>query len=117
MIDMQRIIVETLEGLDYPISYVARGESRLPLVVFNYREVPVDYWDDDEGVVRFEVMINIFSRDNFLHIKKDVERRMLGAGFLRVEIPQAIYLEDIEVYNQPMSFNFTYYDASSIQPK
>lgn len=111
MIDMQKLLVDTLKDLDCDISFVARGESRLPLVVFNFREVPVDYWDDEEGVIRFEVMINIFSRENYVALKKDVERLMLDAGFLRIEIPQAIYLEDIEVYNQPMSFDYRYYDV------
>lgn len=108
MMDMQKYIVDTLKGLDVPISYVARGESRLPLVVFNFREVPVEYWDDEESVTKFEVMINIFSRENFVHIKNLVNKKMIQAGFIKDDIPVAIYLEDIEVYNQPMSYNYFY---------
>ena len=35
MMDMQKYVMQTLEGIGVPISYVARGESRLPLIVFN----------------------------------------------------------------------------------
>lgn len=108
MMDMQKYIVDTLKGLDVPISYVVRGESRLPLVVFNFREVPVEYWDDEESVTKYEVMINIFSRENFIHIKNLVNKKMIQAGFIKDDIPVAIYLEDTDVYNQPMSYNYFY---------
>ena len=33
---------------------------------------------------------------------------MIQAGFIKDDIPVAIYLEDIDVYNQPMSYNYFY---------
>nr|DAW54701.1 MAG TPA: Protein of unknown function (DUF806) [Caudoviricetes sp.] len=113
MIDMQRLLVETLKDIGVPISFVARGESRLPLVVFNFREIPKEFWDEEESVTKFEVMINIFSRENYVHIKNAVLKKMKDAGFIKDEIPVAIYLEDIEIYNQPMSFN--YYHIEELQ--
>ncbi|GAA0093057.1 hypothetical protein UT300009_30870 [Paraclostridium bifermentans] len=107
--DMQKYVFDTLKEMDITISYVARGESRLPLIVFNVTsERGKQFWDDEERVVKYSVMINIFSRDNFVTIKQEVLNRMLKAGFIRKEIPACIYIEDIEVYNQPMAFDFYY---------
>lgn len=115
--DMQKYVFDTLKGMDLPISFVARGESRLPLIVFNVTsERGKQFWDDEERVIKYSVMINIFSRENFVTIKQDVLNRMLKAGFIRKEIPACIYVEDIEVYNQPMGFDF-YYEIEEKQEK
>lgn len=107
--DMQKYVFDTLKEMNIPISYVARGETRLPLIVFNVTsERGKQFWDDEERVVKYSVMINIFSRENFVTIKQEVLNRMLKAGFIRKEIPACIYIEDIEVYNQPMAFDFYY---------
>ena len=66
------------------------------------------FWDDEETVIKYGVMINIFSRTNFVKIKQEITNRMLRAGFIRKEIPATVYMEDTEIYNQPMSFDFYY---------
>lgn len=107
MMDMHKYIMQTLEGIGVPISYVARGESRLPLIVFNITNERGDmFWDDEERVIHWQVQINIFSTGNFVDLRNEIKNRMLKAGFIRKEITSAIYLEDIEVFNQPMAFDF-----------
>lgn len=107
MMDMQKYVMQTLEGIGVPISYVARGESRLPLIVFNVtNERGNMFWDDEETVIHWQVQINIFSTGNFVDLKNEIKNRMLKAGFIRTEITSAVYLEDIEVFNQPMAFDF-----------
>lgn len=109
MMDMQKYVFDTLKGMDVPISFVARGESHLPLIVFNVtNERGNAFWDDEERVVKYSVMINIFSKGNFITIKQEIMNRMLEVGFIRKEIPACIYAEDTEVYNQPMAFDFYY---------
>ena len=105
--DMQKYVADTLKDIGVPISFVARGESRLPLIVFNVTNERGDmFWDDEERVVHWQVQINIFAKSNFVDLKNEIIRRMLKAGFIRTEITSAIYLEDIEVFNQPMAFDF-----------
>lgn len=107
MIDMQSYIRETLQDLGVPVSFVARGETELPIVVFNFQEIPAIYWDYDEAVTKYRITINIFSKTNFITLKNLILKKMLAAGFIKDEIPNAIYLEDdIGVYNQPMFFSF-----------
>ena len=105
--DMQKYVLDTLKDIGVPVSFVARGESHLPLIVFNVTQERGDmFWDDEEKVIRWEVQINIFAKSNFIDIKNQVKNRMLKAGFIRNEISATIYLEDVEIYNQPMAFDF-----------
>lgn len=107
--DMQKYIMDTLKDIGVPISFVARGEAHLPLVVFNVTEERGNlFWDDTEMGIKYKIMINIFSKSNFVDIKNKIMNRMLKAGFIRNEISSTIYMEDIEVYNQPMAFDYYY---------
>ena len=107
--DMQKYVFDTLKDIGVPVSFVARGESHLPLVVFNVTMEKSDmFWDDEETVIKYGVIINIFSRGNFVQLKQEVVNRMIRAGFIRKEIPATVYMEDTEIYNQPMSFDFYY---------
>lgn len=107
--DMQKYVFDTLKDIGVPVSFVARGESHLPLIVFNVTQEKGDmFWDDEETVVKYSVMINIFARTNFVQIKQEITNRMLRAGFVRKEIPATVYMEDTEIFNQPMSFDFYY---------
>lgn len=109
MIDMQHYIKDTLkdlENMNVPVSFVARDETELPLVVFNFSEVPALYCDDEEFVTSYKISVNIYSKGNYLSIKNLIHKKMLEAGFLKDEYPVAIYLEDIGVYNQPMFFSY-----------
>lgn len=106
MIDIQKYIEETLKDIGVPVSYVARKEYAPPLVVFNFSEIPAIFWEDDEAVTKYTISINIFSKGNFITLKNVILKKMKQAGFIKDEIPVAIYLEDIGVYNQPMFFSF-----------
>ena len=107
--DMQKYVMDTLKDIGVPVSFVSRGESQLPLIVYNVTQERGDaFWDDEETVVKYGVMINIFAKTNFLTLKQEITNRMIRAGFIRIEIPATKYMEDIEIYNQPMSFDFYY---------
>lgn len=105
--DIHQYVLETLKPLDVPVHFVARGESKLPLVLFNITgEHGYEYWDDEETITKYKVQLNIFSRGNYIPIKKQILKLMKDRGFKRYDIPACIYQEDVEIYNQPMSFTF-----------
>lgn len=114
--DMQQYVMETLKPLDVPVYYVARKEAKLPLVVFNVtHEKSHSYWDDEETAIKYNVMINIFSRGNFVPIKNKIVELMKANGFKRYAITECIYQEDLEIYNQPLEFSYikeSYSDGS-----
>ena len=106
--DMQKYLSSVLSEVGIPYSFVARGESRLPMLVFNYRERPKDFWDNEQQSTRYSVYVNLFATGNYLQYKNKILEVMKNAGFGLIEVPQAIYLEDIGVFNQPFSFEYYY---------
>lgn len=103
--------MDTLKPLDIPVYFVARKETSLPVVLYNiHSEKSYQYWDDEEQMVKYKVTINIFSRGNFIKYKNQIKQLMKDAGFKRTEIPEALYQEDVEVYNQPMFFEYIHED-------
>lgn len=103
--DINSYVLETLKPLDIPVYFVSRKEVTPPLVIFNTTgERGVKFWDDEEMMVKYKVSINIFSRDNFIPYKKQILDLMKKAGFKRTDIPECIYQEDSDLYNQPMFF-------------
>lgn len=115
--DMQKYVLDTLKGIGVPVSYVARGESHLPLIVFNITQEKGDmFWDDEEKVIKWGVQINIFAKTNFVNLKNEIKKRMLKAGFIRSEITATVYMEDVEIFNQPMAFDY-YEEIDEIDKK
>ena len=56
--DMQKYVFDTLKDIGVPVSFVARGESHLPLIVFNVTQEKGDmFWDDEETVILKEKML------------------------------------------------------------
>lgn len=105
--DINEYVMETLKPLPIPVYFVARKEVPLPFVLFSVTgEKGNDYWDNEERIVKYSIALNIFSTGNFIEIKKQIMQLMKDAGFFRYDVPQAIYQEDIGIFNQPMSFNF-----------
>lgn len=64
------------------------------------------FWDNEEQETVYKVTVNIFARENFVSYKNKILKLMKEAGFMRVDIPSCIYLEDIDLYNQPINFKF-----------
>ena len=107
--DMQKYLTQTLKEVGVPISFVARGEGRLPMIVYNITTERGDkFWDDEEQVTKYGISINIFSSGNYVEIKNKVIEVMKNAGFIRVEVAECIYQEDVGIYNQPIFFDYYY---------
>lgn len=105
--DINKVVRETLLPLDIPVFFGARKECPLPCVIFTINNESADtFWEDEEAVTKYKVTINIFSRGNYIQYKKQVKKLMEGNGFIRTSIPEVIYQEDVEIFNQPMFFSF-----------
>lgn len=105
--NINELILDTLKPLNVPVYFNARKEESLPIVLFNVTgQRGYDFWDDEEQVVVYKVSINIFSKGNFVGIKNEILKLMKQAGFIRTDVPSCLYEEDIEVYNQPIFFNY-----------
>lgn len=113
--DINKLIVETLKPLDVPVYFVAGKENRFPFIVFNVTsERGVAYWEDEERVTRYGVTFNIFSKGNYFEIKRNLQKLLKEAGFMKFDVPACFYLEDVEVYNQPLEYNYEYIDTTGM---
>lgn len=105
--DIYSLIKNTLEPIGVPVYFVARKEVKLPIILFNITsESGYEFLDDEESIVRYKVSVNIFSKGNFLPIKKEILKRMKEAGFIRTDISSCIYEESVDLYNQPLFFDY-----------
>lgn len=110
--DILKYTFDTLKPLDIPVYFMSKKEVAPPLVVFSINgERGNKFWDDDEQEIVYKVTVNIFARSNFIKYKNQILKLMKQAGYLRVDIPACIYLEDIDLYNQPI--NFKYYKETN----
>lgn len=105
--DIHSLIRETLEPIGVPVYFSARKEEKLPIILFNITgERGYEHLDDEETMIKYKISINIFSRGNYLPIKKQILKRMKEVGFIRTDIPACIYEESVDLYNQPLFFDY-----------
>lgn len=106
--DIVKHTFSTLNKLDVPVYFMSKKEIKPPMVLFNITSERGDcFWEDEEQVIKYKIIVNIFSRENFFALKNQIVKIMREAGFIRTDIPSCLYLEDIDMYNQPI--NFVYY--------
>lgn len=105
--DILKYTFATLSPMDIPVYYVAKKEISPPLVVFNITgEHGNKFWDNEEKETVWKITVNVFARDNFIKYKNQIIRLMEQAGYIRTDVPACIYLEDIDLFNQPIYFKF-----------
>lgn len=116
--DMQKYLTSVLSEVGVPISFVARGEGRLPMIVYNITsERGNKFWDDEEQIIKYGISINIFSSGNYIDIKNKTVEVMKKAGFIRTEVVECIYQEDVGIYNQPIFFDYYYEKINELKEK
>lgn len=105
--DILKYTFATLQDLDIPVFFVAKKEVSPPMVVFNITSEKGNmFWDNQETEVVYKITLNIFTRGNFIKYKNQILKLMEQAGYIRTDIPACIYLEDVDIYNQPLNFKF-----------
>lgn len=105
--NINNYIVQTLKPTGVPVFFASKKENSVPLIMFNVTNISGhEYWEDGEMVTQYRIMINIFSRSNFMNLMNQVVKLMIDAGFIRLSITSCEYNEDIDLYNQPLTFAY-----------
>lgn len=105
--DILKHTFKTLKPLDIPVFFASKKEVKPPLVVFNINsEKGYMFWENDEQVTVYKITVNIFARENFVGYKNQIMKLMKEAGYIRTDVPSCTYLEDIDLYNQPIIFKY-----------
>lgn len=109
--DIKKLVVDTLSPLGVPVSFATRKENSFPFIIFSITsERGLYYEEDEESVTKYGITVTIFSKGNYENIKNNVIRAMKENGFIRVNVPSVFYMEDIEVFSQPIEFSYFHYN-------
>lgn len=107
MANVREIVCEALDKVGIPYGYVSKDEGEKQFIAFNItNNKAYKYFDDEEKITQYKITINIFSAGDFTEIQDKVERYILEAGFTKDYYPACIYIENMDIYNQPMYFNY-----------
>ena len=107
MSNVRKIVSDVLKEVGLPYGYVNKDEGHKQFIAYNINNNKAyKYYDDEETVTKYKITINIFSVYDFTEIQDKVEKYMLAAGFQKDYYPACIYIENMDIYNQPMYFNY-----------
>lgn len=107
MVDIRAKVCEVLEEIGLPYGYVSKDEGHKQFIAYNItNNKAYKYYDDEEKVTQYKITINIFSVYDFTEIQDKVEKYMQAAGFQKDYYPACIYIENMDIFNQPMYFNY-----------
>lgn len=105
--DILKYVMQTLKPLDIPVFFQSKKEISPPLVLFSITgEKGNKFWENEEQETVYKITVNIFARENFIKYKNQIMSLMKEAGFIRTDVPSCVYLEDVDIYNQPIYFRY-----------
>lgn len=105
--DIKERVCNVLNAIGLPYGFVSKDEGEKQFIVYNINQNKgYKYYDDEEKVTQFKITINLFSVSDFTEIQNKIERSMLDAGFTKDYYPACIYIESMDIFNQPMYFNY-----------
>ncbi len=107
--DIKKKIAQALSSLGVPMAFATRKENSFPFILFNVTgEKGYAFEEDEEIVTKYAVTVTIYSKGNYEDLKNKIIDVMIKEGFIRSNVPSCFYMEDIEVFSQPI--DFTFYD-------
>lgn len=107
MFDIKTKVSNVLKEVGLPFGFVSKDGGQTPFIVYNINSNKgYKFYDDEEKVTHYKITINIFSVGDFTEIFNKVEELMIQDGFVKDYYPACIYIENMDIYNQPMFFNY-----------
>lgn len=74
------------------------------MTYYTRKEVPEDFSDDENNTEITYGTIDIFSKENFKSIIKDVKKILKDNDFLVTDVASEMYEEDTKYYYVPVNF-------------
>ena len=102
---INKFITNTLKPCGLSVYFSTRKENSTPCIVFNVVESPGEFSDDKEDLTEYTVLLNVYiSSDRYVDTIEIVKQLMAAAGFVKKQIPSAMWDETIGKFNQPMEY-------------
>lgn len=104
--NLNKLIMDTLKPLGIPVAFGNYNQAEDTYIVFiEYNQAPQINADDDEIITKHFFQVDVFSRNNYLQLIKDVKRLMKQAGFGRM-FESETYDDDMKMYRKILRFNY-----------
>lgn len=94
-------IIQAFDELKLPSFYISKGNYKESCVVFNYIETPSSFADNKEDITSYDVLLNLYDRENIIETSKEIIKKLNEYGFKKVAIQSALDCND-GFFNMPI---------------
>lgn len=94
-------IIQAFDELKLPSFYITKGNFKEQCVVFNYIETPSSFADNKEDTTSYDVILNVYDRENIIETSEKIIRKLNEYGFKKVAIQSALDCND-GFFNMPI---------------
>ena len=94
-------LIQAFDELKLPAFYITRGNFKETCVVFNYIETPSSFADNKEDTTSYDILLNLYDRENIIETSKKIINKLNEYGFRKVAIQSALDCND-GFFNMPI---------------
>lgn len=103
---LNSLIIDTLAPTDVPVDFLTYGGANTTYITFfEYNQQGVLFGDDEELNTRHSIQVDIWSKDNYISLVKQVKTLLKGIGFTR-NFETEFHEKDTQTYHKVMRFYF-----------
>lgn len=97
-------VLEALKDIDIPVSFqTSKGKDYPYITFFTYLDRTTEHSDDEEAITGYSIQVDVWSKNDYSKIEKNVHQGMLSSGFLKQSFHD-LYENDTKVYHKVMRF-------------
>lgn len=103
---LNSLIINNLKPLGVPVAFLNyKGKATTYIRFFEYNQNGALYGDDQELKSRHFIQVDIFSRNDYTDLVKQVKDKLKTIGFIR-NFETEMYETDTDFYHKVLRFNF-----------
>ena len=98
---INEILIQACDDLKLSVFYITKGNFKEPCVVFNYIETPSSFVDNKEDTTSYDILLNVYDRENIIETSEKIIRKLNEYGFKKVAVQSALDCND-GFFNMPI---------------
>ena len=98
---ISKMLINAFDELKLPAFYISKGNFKGSCVVFNYIETPSSFADNKEDTTSYDVLLNVYDKENIIETSKKIINKLNEYGFRKVAIQSALDCND-GFFNMPI---------------
>lgn len=101
---INKIIIDTLKPINIPVSFQRyTGKAKTYITFHEYFTSGEEYEDDFEFYTGHYIQVDIWSKEDYTDIVKEVKEKLENIGFKRLNEAD-LYESDTEIYHKALRF-------------